>query len=334
MERESHEQSKENYLSRRKFVESVALVLGSVVTGGNLAHAAEALSRFALLEAREKGPEISFDIFFSEHFRKEDAAGLAEKLATVDIYIPEIAGWDEKLGKRLNDVSWGRMTPEELWAYGDYMSNAFQDAEVRALFGKKVLVHCIDISLSDSPIETLTEVLEDLYSFDYADTFETALKKKKAAIKRFADVQKERERHMAENLVILIDRISHRQIPELSARNQVRILFHLGSVHTYIYHRVREEDPKTKKYFKTNPHIYNYEQEAVRRYIFGKEVSDDLVAKVMLEHIFSQTGKLSYATQKGNAANERATIGKLSIEQIKELYEEKRGKFHPEDEFL
>lgn len=119
-------------------------------------------------------------------------------------------------------------------------------------------------------------------------TFNEALESKRQKIKNYANAQKIREAYMQSHLLPKIQELLG-EYPVLREREDVGVLLFLGAGHTQLYHNLIRSGQNVTRMFNEMPHVYDFISEGLRRYAFGNEVNDLLVARIILEELFNNS---------------------------------------------
>jgi hypothetical protein len=245
----------------------------------------------------EKFPPVYIKFFSGPHGTEYDARGIPKELEDADIYIPEFSGWTEEAAKEINNVSFGEMSPDD--PDRKITANFLQPAlQALASSGKPVVF--IDI-----PEERKKEYRKEEEKFwknrKPLDTiaYEDALEEIKICEKHEFDYHAFREDYMRAALGPKIAE-TVRAHTELFGKEKITALLTLGVAHTDIYHKLKKtEGGSANRSFSAMP-VYGAKSEAFRRFMFGKEVSEELAGKMLTEEILGMEEyfeKLASATE-------------------------------------
>lgn len=245
----------------------------------------------------EKFPPVYIKFFSGAHGTEYDARDVPKELEAADIYIPEFSGWTEEVAEEINKISIGEMAPDD----PNRKINAdFWQPALRALASSKKPVVFIDIpeELKKEYRKEDEKFWENKKPFDSL-SYEDALEEVKIREKHEVDYHVFRENYMYAALgPKIIETL--RLHPELCEKEKVVALITLGVAHTDIYHQLKKrENDMVSRSFSATP-VYGAHSEAFRRFMFGKEVSDDLVRKMLTEGILEIEGyfeKLASVTE-------------------------------------
>lgn len=268
-------------------------------------------------------PKIETQFFFNQHSTIEDGKMVADRLIDKDIFIQENAGWDKERLETWRKVSSGEFTAEQaiehekergkplFWP--DYFKTIFEK-----LHGSNKDVLLVDVK-SDS------EVYQELISFfgkespywnlvdkskSYEETCEYI-----SNISEFESIlQTERENEILENLKInLLDLL--KQKPELKDKENLKILFSMGSFHTRLYHEMKKSGDNVSREFQSNPYTFSPRM-AVERVVHfkGNEKAKEYMPKILLLWLLERSNmKYEDISKK--------VLSKFSDEQTRELFE-------------
>lgn len=239
-------------------------------------------------------PKIKFDFFFFTHAGETDAQKIGEKIKSADIYVPEAAGWSEETLDVLQRVAWGKMTPTEfLLSVGIFESemsdpvNQSRLAQLEAIYNSGVTIRVVDIKEDDPLFKALDANIQarnQIIGF-YTD-FSSLLSRFRANLEEFAAIQYKREEVILKN----IEKLKGEIIADVSSggftsKKDVRILFSLGAAHTLIAHKQALATKNAVWSFAALPLVYDFEAEVFRRTLFGKKISEDLLARSLVDRI-------------------------------------------------
>jgi len=230
----------------------------------------------------ENEPRLSLDIFYAHHATPEDRAGLREKFTHTDIYIPEGFYWVPEVLDLLRDASKGLAAKEEIMArLRESPHNVpYMRELVDMVYGSGKEITIIDMPQGDEKAGEYFS-LGDLTP-EHGKSFEETLNAVQKGVKNQAEFHEKREEYMLANLDAAIkERIQAN--PHLQRKDTVRVLLSLGSYHTWLYQDLRRRKYDVSRTFKDLPLIFGYGTEADRRFRFHKDISRDLLAKVLLE---------------------------------------------------
>lgn len=246
--------------------------------------------KVATAEKKSGEPALSVDIFYSAHDTPKDFEKLANFLPQADIYIPESIGWSSVDQAHYDAISAGRKTPEEIikslkvTTPDMYPTHDTKLKEFEILYNSHKPIIFIDIPLRHQLTQRFN-ALDVAFLDSLTGHFEEDLESYKAFLQKIAQFQKERETYMLSQFKPKIVELLENH-PELKEKADLRILVTLGSLHTPIWHALKKSGQKTAALFKSKPYVHSHENEVIRRNMFGKEVSDELVARAYLESEF------------------------------------------------
>ncbi|MFY9462268.1 MAG: hypothetical protein WAP51_03655 [Candidatus Sungiibacteriota bacterium] len=323
---------KETEFSRREFLKTAGTGLFAALAAGNAKEALALVEKAggAGKEHKAGEPKVSFDIFYSAHETREDAKGLAERFRKADIYVPEANGWTEMWRRDMNAVSQGTLTPELFFRKrGVDPKNvlfSFDFAEIEMLYGSKKPVVFVDLPESHPLYRRTQETKQEINRFNLTKGFPEMLKKFTSDLKRFADVQVERERYMLQELKRLTERIQKGEAPEFKGKKDAKLLLFLGAAHTKIYHELKKSGAEAGRGFVTMPYVFGeFASEMFRRQMFGKPVNDELAARAV-GGLFFRAVVINYAGYLRQDSHklallERKVVSRFSFNDIKSVFD-------------
>ena len=276
--------------SRREFIKTMAGGFFGLLAAGKIGRAEAFLEEAFRKEEKETGPRILIEIFYAPHQTREDAKGIRERIQESDVVIPEEIGWDQKLLSIYRGISGGKTPIEEYFHYLaktrkeiEEAKDSFNMAFLEALQNSKKAVELIDVPrLHPLHLEIYAKVHE--FSLNTKGGFHQLVARWKKLLQDGAELQTKREQYMLENLSVLKKSIAERKIPELAGKDKVKILLTLGSYHTMMLHQAKRSGEDATRTGKTLD-IFRHIDEVSRRFIFGKEVNDTLIARTIFESL-------------------------------------------------
>ena len=140
-------------------------------------------------------------------------------------------------------------------------------------------------------------------------------------IEKAADMHEERETYMLKQLQPQIQELLKTH-PELRGRQEINVLLSVGGTHTSLG-RYLKKDYQTTRRFSRIPMIFPYRDEALRRHMFSKPVDDELVARIVAEHLLSKAHKKFFITDDSikDVKSIRKLVSKFSFEELEEMFE-------------
>lgn len=291
----SLEKEASSSISRRDFFKKTGGgILASAVLG-NGSKAALAIEDFLNYkkEVKNNFPNISVDIFYGGHATASDLEGFSKRVEDADVFVPEAIGWS-MYKVNLLKLSQGKMSIKsfvELYT-GESPSEGkepvtFTEVMARAIYGTNKMIEIFDVPV-DNPITDKTRsTLELVGEPDLSGNFENMIKLMRKGIIEAADVQKEREEYMLSRLTEFNNKVVNGEIEGLKSKKNIRLLLFLGAAHTGPYIKLSSGGNNIKRSFPSLPFIFNHGSEGLRRGIFKKNISDDLIAKIFIEKIIS-----------------------------------------------
>ena len=320
---------KSDGVSRREFLKMGGLFAGL------LAEAPKDASALLteMLEGKEgesgKGPKVSFEIFYGAHARANDAVGLDKRIAASDVYVPELAGWDEPSKTLYESISMGKVEPENYSPiYGD---NSFKLSELKSLHNSKKPIFMADIPDGHKLYNQLGAAYEGMGNIDFDASLKRVIENYKKVVKRGCELQLERERVIIENLRKLRSEIKSGKFHGVDvSKKEIKVLVFLGAVHTKVYHALYASEDESRRSFPMMPFVYgnlSFGNEAIRRAYFGKDIPDELAARSILMNFSGGfiMKKPVFATLRGDTMKVGRLLTKIfsafNIAEIQQIYE-------------
>lgn len=285
-------------LARRDFLKgTLALALGASIP----AKAKEAAA-FLESEANEnkEGPKIEIEIFYGAHATGKDIEGLAEKIKGCDVFIPEMFGENPKTVDLFQRFSEGTASPHEYFKKGgtdlEEIKKGFKPfwaALAMDIYNTHKLVVISDVPVGHLLHGRLKHLSE--FEFDLSMPFEKLVSLRRRWGYEFANLQKEREQLMLRRIMHLKKELAQGAIPRLRGKDRIKILVFLGAAHTGVYHELKRRGENVSRQFSRMPFIMGgMDENTTRHFLFGKKVSDELVARGLLGTILWATLSENY----------------------------------------
>lgn len=274
-------------------------------------------------EKRDGEPEIELTIFYAPHRTAEDTKGREKLFGEADVYVSEGLGWTDETLESLNEISRGERPPDSF-----FQPNGFKNKELRLIAGSlKPIVFC-DIPEGHPLVRRIEDSfrLENTARRDfYNGNFDRAMTEMRDSMQEEAEAQREREAYMESQIRPKIEDVV-RNNPTLQNKtkrgDKIKVLMGIGALHTPIYQDLKKEKPngvEPQARFNELPYVFRCRGEALRRYRFGKEVGDELVARSFIDNIIgSAILHLSDSTALIIRVSRRLA-GKLSLNDIREI---------------
>lgn len=226
---------------------------------------------------------IKYEFYFSPHGNPNDFKDLFELIKGADIYVPEVFGWTREYLGIYQDVSAGRKTPEQAIKEKqaeDAEMNPLLLEELQALYNTKKPIIFIDLPEEETPRAKNKIWLG-------ARDFEGLLSNVQYYLEEESKLNHRREEYMVGQLKTKIGEILESD-PDLKTKDDVNALVSLGSVHTGVYHELRDSGERVEREFNVMPQVYSLSDEGVRRYMWEKPVDQELLARILLETTFGE----------------------------------------------
>ncbi len=245
-----------------------------------------------LRETRDKSPDFSLEILYGPHGDEKDAEVFADRIKQADIFIPEFGGYPDFTRLTFQKVSNGTMTPKQAIDFLGRENITFDkhlERELEILYQSGIGVALLDRHEDDRINRELCDtsdqrdrIYQDIIS-GKAEVNELR-QSLRSNLSRFAGAQRTREKHISRNMRGTLQDLIE-DFPNLRNRDNVKVVMALGYGHTEVYRDVRKQGIDAKKKLSAPVLSFDYHGEVIRRFIFGKEVNQELIDKVILEII-------------------------------------------------
>ena len=282
-------------------------------------------------EMKEKEPKIIYTVLFALHGTAEDCSKLEENFKQCDIFVPELLGWSQSTFDRFNQVSQGKIKPDEtgISSYCNFPEMLIKTFEVIYRSNKPIVF--IDFSKKEmikedhlrfSPLDKAFPLAMSNFLTGHLDE---AIKTVRSCIDLLAKRYICRETKMKENLAKKIKEVIKNN-PKLKDKSEIKVLISLGSIHTSFYHRLKKQCPTARRKFNKSTYIYTFLNEAIRRKLFKKEpISDLLTTRALTEFIlYSYLANFSDDNAKIIQITRQA-ISHLDLSDIKRIIKKSKG---------
>ena len=235
--------------------------------------------------------------------------------------------WTPGLLYVFRSVSEGRLTvkkairklrlTEDPYLY-DFMSELLS-----IVYDSKKPITFIDIPYGDPLAEEFNKYKAFRINFDR--DFEKTLDGARDFLRNHSAVQKKREEYMIHGLTARIEELL-KIYPELNDKDKLKILLTIGALHTPLYFDSKAETPEIRREFKSNPLVFGFQEEGLRRERFGKGVDDEFIARVLLEQIFDEIFRPFLAPVIKDSLKLsnflRSSVSEFNFNEIKQIYYE------------
>lgn len=261
---------------------------------------------------KEKMPEISFHVFSSFHATSEDYKKLERAFKKADIYIPESILWTPEGIEFLQDVSDGKINP-----------NTFDQSSYihKMIYNTKKPILLADIPRSDelkALFELDNEIFEHGLGLFEQGKFQRSIKKLRLFVKRDAMHQLQREEKIKQNVKNELNSFLSTH-PKYLNKKQINVLLSPGGLHTKFYHDLKKHGTNISREFSESPFTPPSITEATRRSMFGKKITDELLAKSIMEDLLYPYLKESSNNSAKIVQAIRKISKRLTLKDIKQI---------------
>src|SRR3989344_4208027 len=243
-------------------------------------------------ETEQLWPKISIHILYAPHATERDVEPIREKFIVADIYIPEAEGWTNDQLQAFRMVSEGEITPAQL----------FQSQGLRRVDAQHFYASLEMVRNSHKPIIFIDVPREH------------------KNVEAFFKWEKEREDYMRSMLPIKIKEILN-EYPDIKRRDSLNILVALGSQHTRLYSKLKQEGYDVNK---EEIPSYGFFDKGMKAYMFGGDIDDELAAKIFLEEEFATAYKKDINGLTDNVINrlhlKQKIISQFSFTEAEEIF--------------
>jgi len=251
----------------------------------------ENIEAFLKEQGLENVPKIETCFFFNQHATSEDGQMVADRLNDKDIFIQENAGWDKERLETWHKVSSGEFTPEQAIEYEKERGRPFFWPDYFKTIFKKLHGTSKEVLLVD--IKSDSEIYQEIYDLMKKDgVYWNLVDKNKSyeeACERISDVselesitQKERENEILKNIKTNLFELL-KEKPELQNKENLKMLFSMGSFHTRLYHEMKKSGDNVNREFQSSPYTFDPRNTVERVIHFkGREKAKEYMPKILL----------------------------------------------------
>lgn len=277
---------------------------------------------------KKEEPKISYEIFYSPHETAKDIAGLEELFRHCDIYVPEARNWTPELLADFQALSQGEKTPNEVGKkYYNALEKSAKFKTFEIIYKSRKPILFADLGAGHK-LEKIKSQVSALHAQSFNDfgegNFQLALQTMRESVAKEAEYHQKREEIIKANLKTKIKELIENS-PQFKNIEEIKVLLSLGSFHTQFFHSLKKEKPSTLWQFANLPLVFMSEDETIRRIIFSKELKDELLAKIFIEHFLNNYfDRITDDSRKINRIIRKMTA-KISFDEIKKLSENWTG---------
>ena len=197
----------------------------------------------------------------------------------------------------------------------------FELAKLDHIYGSGVPVLIVDIPEGDPRAEAVMRPMDVRLE---PGQFESYLKHTAEFIRDHALVQKSREDFILERFIPQITEYIA-QNSELKSQARTNVLVNYGSLHTRLYIQIKKMGYEAERAFPLKPYTFSHVNELIRRYMFDKECSRELICQAAAEtllqpFIYAWVDQFTKQSDKKQLVM-RNVCDELNEEEIHELYE-------------
>ncbi len=277
----------------------------------------------------EKVPHIKTNFFFNQHATAEDGQMVADRLKDKDIFIQENAGWDDERLLTWQKVTSGEFTADQAIEHEKARGKAFFWTEYYKSIFENIHGTNKEVLLVD--IKDDSELYKEIYDLmktdgvywnilDRSKTYDEVIEHIGDASQLESLSQEERENEILKNTKQnLLELLKNK--PELQDKEELNVLFSMGSFHTRLYHEMKKDGNDVTREHQSMPYTFSPRMEVERLVHFkGREVAESSMPKVLLYLLLGKTGVFRLDQMKHE--QQHIVMKKFNTDaQIRELYE-------------
>lgn len=316
----SDKEDARSYPNRREFLK-IAAGMAVALSFARPREAAAIIENFVKENSEgEEGPKFFVEFFLSWHITAQDKRGLEKKIKTADVFSPEAFGWNQRYLNAFQDISKGKLNPEEIARSFEIEPGTPIAATLKVLYKTGTHIEIFDLE-KDNPLTLEVEMADrDLREFDDTKSFDEIVRDFTEKIRKYAETQVQRESYILQKILFFRDKVVKGEVPELKNKRAIKLLLAYGAFHTSLAHGMPGHSNWT---FERLPAVFDHTSEAIRRSMLDKELNEDLSARAFFS--LHTSGLFSsflpgFDTQKKSAFI-RKIIENMTIEEIRGTFE-------------
>jgi hypothetical protein len=289
----------------------------------------QSIEDFLREQGLERVPHIKISFFFNKHATAEDGQMVADRLKDKDIFIQENAGWDEERLLTLQKVTNGEFTADQAIEHEKARGKAFfwtdyYKAIFENIYGTNKEILLVDIKDDSELYKKIYDLMkmDGVYwnILDRSKTYDEVIEHIGDTSQLESLSQEERENEILKNTKQnLLELLKNK--PELQNKQELDILFSMGSFHTRLYHEMKKGGDDVAREYQSMPYTFSPRMEVERLVHFkGREVAESSMPKVLLYLLLGKTGVFPLGQMKHE--QQHMVMKKFNTDvQIRELYE-------------
>lgn len=229
---------------------------------------------------------VSIDIVLGPHGDAEHAEALRDRIPMAGIFIPELCGWTRSTLNRFQTVSnGGKLLIPTITTFPEYEKRL-----LHILGGKKNVIRILDVPAQHPLCHELDAAVGESENINknvslLSDDLDDCISAYRSQTKWEARLHHDREEYMVGGF--------KREIPPLLrlARfksGPVAVVMQLGSVHTGVYHMLRQRDIMARRSM-VDGHMFDTSNMLLRKAMLGRQPLSDLdCARAIMQKLVSQ----------------------------------------------
>ena len=273
-------------------------------------------------------PHFKFVVALGRHVTEEDFRDFEEQFKQCDICLLESYGVSMEQLKLLRDLSAGK---RDRWQVTSRGHEAYVDAQMEMLYKSNKAIGVIDITRATAikwEVEKFfNKARRTIVGWGKSNDFIQLIQWFGNESRDTAEYSiKRREEEMMKNLGPTLKEVLE-AYPHLKDKKELMVLIRLGSSHTSFWHKLKKHGMSVERVFggdQPDRQVYSFVDEATRRFVWGLPITDELLARGILE---AMVGKLPeiYALAEANdqqmVIQLRKLVDRYSYDEIKNIFD-------------
>lgn len=287
---------------------------------------------------------VSLNIFYINHGSSADLQRLPEVFSNSDVYAVEVIGHRQSALEMYNAVSKGKRDPavaleslmREKGRTRETDPELFDTRgfELKMIHNSRKPIIFLDVP-EDHPAVQLEKRAGELRDSIYSNTvdkggpsFDRLVEMVKQYFQMSSDGNKIREDYTRDHLKPLLEEALQNN-PNLKKKKNINVLMVYGAAHVGLDKDLSvSNEYRITKEFSNKPFIYEYETIGMIRSRLGKEVSETIATRALLEIVYGELilEQIWPLTQDNNKINHvlRKVASQFNVDEIKNIIEERR----------
>lgn len=260
----------------------------------------------------EKPPVQKVKFFFSAHGQLEDYEGIRPALDQADVFVVEAHGWNSATLNHLQDIANGTKIPTHITE--NRLPKNIPEYEEGLLYRSGKQIEIVDIPEGhqlDEEDDGNAEFSESAQDFIARGDFNTTIGALESAARKNAEYLRKKDQYIEGRLKDLLREIALK-------KPSVRVLVQMGASHTGISHNLRNDGEAERV---NNEVRFDFKDQLVRSYRFGKMPEQGLFVKALVEEVLSInfSDEFSNIPYKNRVEFFRRQLGDITEDQVQRL---------------